>query len=221
MNWVDVCGAPGSGKSTLCDPIYGPHDIDFAGVTQFSPHWQEFLKVCGKLMAEVKDHPSFVAMDRMLWRSLRKMSVVECMLAGPDDVYIQTGLAQRGLGFGWRLHDLGKVELVREFFQKMPISLGVALVSAPVAVIEERNRLREQVKETAHENRSAMVPKMQPAIAIMKEVLRERRAPFIEIDSTEPIDIARGKLKAFAATMSGYAAQARSGSQVAPVPRVA
>ena len=215
MNWLDVAGPPGSGKSTLCDPIWGPHAIDFEGVNQFHPLWADYLRVCQRLMKEVRDHPSYEAMGRMLWRSLRKIAVVQELIADPMQVYIQTALAQRGLGFGWRLNDLGKTEMVREYFEIMPVSLGVAFTVAPVEVVEARNNLRPV------ENRHWMVAKMQPAIAIAKEVLRERGVAVLEVDTTQPIDDARKQLIDFANSLAGNTKAIRPRDQVEAVPVMA
>lgn len=212
MNFLDVCGPPGSGKSTLCDPIWGPHAIDFEGVNQFHPTWAPYLKVCERLMREVRDHPSYDAMGRMLWRSLRKIAVVQELIADPMQVYIQTALAQRGLGFGWRLNDLGKTEMVREYFQVMPVSLGVAMTKAPVEIVEARNNARPV------ENRHWMVAKMQPAMQIAREVFSERGIPFLEVDTTQPVDAARQQLINFANSLAGNTKAVRPRDKVADVP---
>ena len=99
--------------------------------------------------------------------------------------YIQTALAQRGFGFGWRLNDLGiDLNELRHYFRLMPVSIGVAVVRCPEEIVIERNHARELVQETAHENRDFMVPLMAPAIEIAIEVLRDRGVPIIEIDTS-------------------------------------
>ena len=215
MYWLDVAGAPGSGKSTLCDPLWGPHDIDFSGVTEVDPDWLPFVEVCGELLNEVKDHPTIEAMVRMLRRSLRKISVVKCMYGlNPEDVYIQTALVQRGLGFGWRLLDLGKVEKVRKYFEVMPVSLGAVMTSCPTEIVEQRNRDRRLVRETSHEDRHWMVEKMQPAIKIAVEVLGERNIDVLEISTNQPIEKARHQLVSYATTLARNAEAIRSGRKV-------
>lgn len=213
MRWLDVCGPPGVGKSTLCDPLWGPHAIDFAGVRQLPPDWETFVRVIDKLMHEIRDHPSISAMDRMLWRSLRKIAVVREMMANPGDVYIQTALAQRGLGFGWRLLDVGKVDKVRAYFEVMPVSLGVVLLVAPLDVVQDRNKRREDVQETAHENRAVMVERMGPAIEIMRDTLKARGVPYRELSTTQPIDDARRQLVDYAAGLARNPTQVRPSSE--------
>lgn len=114
-------------------------------------------------------------------RSFRKMAHVLHIYI--DDIYIQTGFIQRGLGFGWRLYQMGKpIEETRRFFELMPVSLGAAFLTANPETIIARNKERLKNPETAHEDRSFMVPLMLPAIAFAKSVLADRGVPFIEVD---------------------------------------
>lgn len=196
MNWLDVAGAPGVGKSTICDPLWGPHHI--APVDIPPPvEWHDFNNEVTRLLGLVRDHPSFVAAVRMNRRSMRKMAAVAAMEGSKP--YIQTGFVQRGLGFGWRLVDMGKpVEELWHFFRLMPASLGVVFLEADENTLTERNKARETVKETAHENRAFMAPLMKPAIEFAKDVLSERGVPVKRIETTGDIDKARAELVAFA-----------------------
>lgn len=203
MNWVDVCGAPGSGKSTLCDPLWGPHDIDWQGVEMLSPPLYPLIEVCNVLLSEVQEHPTVEAMYRMLMRTLRKMDVVINMLPLTEHPYIQTGFAQRGLGFGWRLHDLGKdVSMVSAYFEKMPVSLGVVLCDADDATLEGRNHDRAYVPATSHEDRAYMVAKMRPAMDVMHSTLTARGVPFHVIQTSRPVDECRKDLLWYASPKS-------------------
>lgn len=195
MHWADVCGSPGVGKSTICDALW-PSDA-IAPIDIHPPlEWHDFNNEVTRLLGLVRDHPSFVAAVRMNRRSMRKMAVVAEMEGGP---YIQTGFCQRGLGFGWRLVDMGKpVEELYHFFRLMPASLGVVFLEADEAILTERNKARETVKETAHENRAFMAPLMKPAIEFAKEVLSERGVPVKRIETTGDINKARAELVAFA-----------------------
>lgn len=212
MRWVDVCGAPGSGKSTLCDGLWSPHAIKWDG-WGVPDEWDPLMKVADELLEELKDHPTYSLLLGMTKRSLMKMGTVH--RRQNDGVYIQTGLAQRGLGFGWRLNERGRVELVRDYFRVMPVSLGVAIVTCPIDVAQERNRLREEVSATAHENRSHMVPLMDRPIEILKEEMDARGVSTIEIDSTKPIEDARRDLLRFAGQRAVDTTTPRPGGEMA------
>ncbi len=213
MNWLDVAGPPGVGKSTLCDPIWGPHDIEIKDIPP-PVEWHDFCNEVTRLLGLVKEHPTFQAAVRMNRRSIRKMATVraaytpdhgelnleaggvtECYGDGP---YIQTGFIQRGLGFGWRLADMGKpVDELFHFFRLMPCSLGAVFLEADPEAVEQRNKDREKVKATAHENRAFMGPLMAPAIEYAKEVLDARGVPIKVIRTEGNIDDRRQEMVDF------------------------
>jgi hypothetical protein len=209
MNWLDVAGCPGAGKSTICDPIWHHKAIDWDGKLPPSS-WRPFLDEMTTLFGLIRGHWSFAPAVRMNNRSVRKMATVARMnddqyLMGDDQIatlipYIQTGLVQRGLGFGWRLNQMGAdVNLIRRYFWLMPVSIGVAFLEADDATIIARNNARKQVAATAHEDRAFMVPLMREPIRIAKEVLHERGVPGLELDvQSQTPDEARGHLLAFA-----------------------
>jgi hypothetical protein len=219
MNFLDVAGPPGAGKSTICDPIWHHKAIDWDGNLPPSS-WRPFLDEMTTLFGLIRRHWSFVPAVRMNNRSVRKMATVARMMdvgrqylpvtirnerGEPLEyrkhaAYIQTGLVQRGLGFGWRLNQMGAdVNLIRRYFWLMPVSIGVAFLEADDATIIARNNARKQVAATAHEDRAFMVPLMRGAIRIAKEVLHERGVPVLELDvQSQTPDEARGHLLAFA-----------------------
>lgn len=208
-----MAGPPGCGKSTLCYPIWGDKSVIWDGKPP-PPHWQSFLEEIAILFGLVQDHPSFQAVLRMNDRSIKKMSAVHRMQR--DDVFIQTGFVQRILGFGWRLQDMNRdINLIRRALWLMPASVGVAFLDADLDTILARNKAREGVAETAHENRSYQVPLMLPSIALAKEVLRERGVAVAEIDVSQSIDESRSCLLAAAAGQSGDAATHGPGGEVA------
>ncbi len=202
MKWLDVCGAPGSGKSTLCDPLWSPHELP---IEQRLPpaKWHDFLNEITRLLHLVRPHPTIMAALRMNNRSIRKIATVARHMLASDEFgkspYVQTGLVQRGLGFGWRMHDLGiNLFELTHYFRLMPVSIGVAVTRCPQEEIERRNHARKLVKETAHEDRAHMVTHMLPAIEVALEVLNARGVPILEVSTDQPIEQARQELKAFA-----------------------
>lgn len=208
MLFCDLCGPPGSGKSTLADPLWGPHSVRI-GDPLIPAEWDAFIVEITRLFGLIRDHPTFGAALRMNRRSMRKMTTIFKEAVPPGAImehgdhvlpvsYIQTGFVQRGLGFGWRLNDMGKdLNELRRFFQLMPVSLGVAVIRCPESVVTERNHARKQVPATAHEDRAFMVPLMQPAIEIAVEELTRRGVPLCEIDTTQPVEQARQALLNF------------------------
>jgi hypothetical protein len=223
MNWLDVAGCPGAGKSTICDPIWHHKAIDWDGKLPPSS-WRPFLDEMTTLFGLIRGHWSFVPAVRMNNRSVRKMATVARRMGGfepasdggiRESVYIQTGLVQRGLGFGWRLNQMGAdVNLIRRFFWLMPVSIGVAFLEADDATIIARNNARKQVAATAHEDRAFMVPLMREPIRIAKEVLHERGVPVLELDvQSQTPDEARRHLLAFADNPPCHAAQMGFGGE--------
>lgn len=230
MNWLDVAGPPGSGKSTLCDVLWGPHALPIED--RLPPAaWHDWLNEITRLFHLIKPHPTFPAALRMVNRSVRKIATVARMPVNydlPEDYarrladlsdtgsrynfgggaaaapnprgpYIQTALVQRGLGFGWRLNDMGRnLNELRHYFRLMPVSLGVAVTRCPADVVEARNHARKLDPRTAHEDRAHMVRLMQPAVEIAIEVLRGRGVAVLEVDTTQPVDQARERLIDFA-----------------------
>lgn len=210
MNWLDCAGPPGSGKSTIADHFWGPHAIPIED--RLPPvAWQPFLGEVSRLFHLIREHPTLPAALRMVNRSVRKIATVARMpqpmlppndwvrVPHPDIPYIQTALAQRGLGFGWRMVDLGiDINELRHYFRLMPVSIGVVVTRCPQEIVEARNHARKLVPATAHEDRAHMVALMQPAIELAIEVLRGRNVPVWEIDTTQPVEAARAQVLAFA-----------------------
>jgi hypothetical protein len=215
VKFCDIAGPPGSGKSSLAYPYWADKSVGWDG--KLPPaYWKPFLDEITNLCLLVQDHKSFTAVLRMNDRSAKKMATVERMTAPPDKpVFIQTGLVQRILGFGWRLHHLNRdVNLIRRSLWLMPVSVGVVFLEADLATITARNKAREQNPATAHENRSFQVPHMLPAIAIAKEVLNERGVPVLTLDvQHQSIDAARKQLLDFAHGPTCDAAALRSGCE--------
>ena len=190
MNWIDVFGPPGVGKSTLCDELWPPKAINWGSEDiAFPQGWEEYLALVIDLLKSLEGHSTYEALEGMTIRSVRKMAGV--MQMEKEGVYMQTGLAQRGLGFGWRMED---PEDIRAYYEAMPVSLGCVSLHAPPDVLKSRNKAREFVKETAHENRAYMIEPMSRPQEIAVEVLG-KRCPLLQINTTQPD--ARSQLLAF------------------------
>lgn len=149
-------------------------------------HWKDFLNCVERLKKAVRDHRSYRTCESMINRSFRKMATVERMKS--EQVYIQTGFAQRGLGLGWRLRDQ---ERIAEYFELMPVSRGVIMLTADVATIQRRNVDRGK-------NRSHMVPHMVRPMQIAAETLKARSVPFLELDTREPVAANIERIRNFA-----------------------
>jgi hypothetical protein len=223
MRSVDVSGCPGSGKSSICYPIWGDRSVGWDGL-QPPSYWKPFLTELEVLAGLIGDHPSIEAVHRMCARSIGKMATVERMPAPPDKpVFIQTGLMQRILGFGWRLHDLGRdVNLIRRAVHLMPVSIGVVFLEADLETLRARNLKREQDfregRASHNENRFAQCGHMLVAIEIAKEALSDRQVPWISIDvQFQSVDQARAQLLEFAHAGLGDAAPLRHRGEMAPV----
>jgi hypothetical protein len=199
LKWLDVFGPPGVGKSTLCYPIWKDKEVTWDGLMP-PASWGDFCDETSRQMELVWEHPTYAAVVRMYNRSFRKMACVSRMPVDPRrHAFIQTALIQRGLGFGWRLTQMGRdVNQIRPWFEKMPISIGAVHLTASDDIIEQRNKEREKNPATAHENRGWQAKLMKPAIEVALEVLRGRGIPIIEIDTVRPLDEGRRQLLEFA-----------------------
>lgn len=222
IRFLDVSGPPGAGKSSLCYPVWGDRSVTWDGLPPPAA-WKPFLDELATLMRLVSDHPSIQAVLRMNDRSIKKMATVDRMAAPEGNpVFIQTGLVQRILGFGWRLQDLRRdINLIRRALWLMPVSVGVVFLEADLETLLERNRKREhdyhEGRASHNENRSAQVPLMLPSIVVAKEALHERGVPIVEIDvQNQSIDAARGELMAFASGSVCHSAQMTQNSAQAP-----
>ena len=136
-----------------------------------------------------RSHRTFSACHGMTYRSFNKLAAVH--RNADERVFVQTGLAQRGLGFGWRLHPKGE-EHIRRYYELMPLSLGCVVLKCDVATLRKRNVERGK-------DRSHMLEAIAPSLEIAAAVLRER-GPLLEIDTRQPIEVSREQLGTFVAS---------------------
>jgi hypothetical protein len=217
MRFVDCAGAPGSGKSTLCYKHWADRSVTWDGLPM-PAEWQPFLNEITKLFRLVDDHPSYSAVIRMNDRTAKKMATVYRMQR--DDVFFQSAWMQRLLGFGWRLHQMGRdINLIRPALELMPTSVGVAFLEADLETLIQRNRARRDNPATAHEDRGFQCPHILAVMPLAKEVMNARGVPVIEIDvQNQSIDAARQRLLDFAYQGADYPEALRPGDQVAVFP---
>ena len=190
VQWIDVAGAPGSGKSTLVDGLWPPRCVEAHG-SRAPLNWVGFFACVDRLLGSIRKHPSFAACESMVERSFAKMASVHADTS--SQVYIQTGFAQRGLGIGWRMADKSALA---EYYAKMPVSLGVILLTADVETIKRRNVERGK-------DRSHMVPLMEEPLRIAREGLIARGVPLLELDTREPVADNVERILDFARRASG------------------
>lgn len=211
MKWLDVAGPPGSGKSTICYPLWGDKEI-IGDDSPWPREWLPFLEEIRSLLRLLRERGGpyipelgrmldlYIPAERMCLRTMAKMAAVSRMPETDRGPFIQAGFIQRGLGFGWRMVALGEnVDRIRPFFRLMPVSLGAVFLEVSVETAIARNKARRLVPETAHEDRSYQVPRYQEPIRVAKDELRKRGVPILELDvETLTPDQSRERLKEFA-----------------------
>ena len=216
MNWLDVCGPPGSGKSTVCYDLWQDREITWDGLP-IPSEWREFVEEIGRLLSFIASKPPpfipelgryldlVVPAARMNQRTLGKMSVVQRTPETSRGAFVQTAFCQRVLGFGWRLTALNEpVEGIRRLLELMPTSLGVVFLEASEATIVARNKERLLNPATAHENRGYQARLMAPAITFAKQELRDRGVPILELDvEHQSPDESRAQILEFARAQEG------------------
>jgi hypothetical protein len=217
MQWVDVAGVPGAGKSTICNPLW-PFRLRLGDDRDPPPvDWQPFIDEITRLLGLIRTHATSPTFGQLNRRVMRRMVAVA---QTPERVrlwrdfgkvrqgpYLQTGFVQPGLSFAWRLNEVGAdVDEIRRYLELMPVSLGVAFLEADEASLRDRNRSR-----TARQDYTLTIPLFTQAIRIAKEVLRARGVRVAEID------VQRQSIYESRAALVAFAAAARSRPSTMPV----
>jgi hypothetical protein len=186
MRWLDVFGAPGVGKSALCNDLW-PTSVTW---DEFPPPaaWRPFLDMAEQLAELIRPGNRADHWRQMLDKAVKKMSTVHRRPS--SDVYVQTGLAMRGIDLGWRIDDPARIAA---YFEAMPVSLGCVLLTADVETIQARNAARG----VNHPSRALghLAPRLERPIAVAREVLVARGGPLFVLDTREPIDDNRRALQ--------------------------
>jgi hypothetical protein len=189
MRWVDVFGPTGVGKTTICTPLWNP-DTYSQDRIELPQAWDKFAQCARRLcdLASANGHPGAWRLTQTaIWR----MQHIARMPG--DGVYMNVGLAHRGISIAWRLP---KPNAIREFYELMPVSIGVASLHADIDTLHRRNVARGKV--IRNKQRSALSIRMAAVQPICVAAMKAAGVPLIEIDTTEPVADNVARLREFA-----------------------
>jgi hypothetical protein len=157
--------------------------------------WRGFTQHAMQLLDQCRGHPSYKACAGMTQRSFNKMATV--FRRTDDRLFVQTGLGQRGLGFGWRIGPKSDEGIAR-YYEIMPVSAGIVYLSCDPETLKRRNVARGK-------DRSHMIDPITRPCEIAADVLSSRGVPFLGIDTTQPIEESRAQLRDFVAACGEFA----------------
>jgi hypothetical protein len=189
MKWVDVMGPTGVGKSTLCTPDCNPDDFPQDRI-ELAEDWQRFER-CARRLCERAAENGYSGAWRMTQNAILRMAHIAGMRG--DGVYMNVGLAHRGLSIAWRLPDLKAIE---EFYALMPVSIGVASLHADPATLKARNI--ERGRTIRNKQRSELAVKMEGVRPVCVAAIKAAGIALIEIDTREPVADNVQRLRSFA-----------------------
>ena len=188
MKWIELVGSPGVGKSTLIDYRF-PADYIKYDNSKPPAEWGTFLKFCNECLNHMKWHSSYRVGKSLINRSIKKMTTVHNKKS--DTVYIQTGFVQRALGIYYRLKEHDKEKFTSIYLKSCPISLGVITLYADKDVIKKRNIERNK------QNRSFMIDETEKCMNLIKEIIKSRKVPLLELNTEDSIEHNRKKILEF------------------------
>lgn len=173
MQVIEVFGAPGVGKSALCNDLWPPV-VPWDGLP-LPDHWLAFASWADRI---------YIRTEYSHWRTMfekacRKMATLS---RAPGDGYVGVGLAQRGLDLCWRGCD---INTVKEYCRRMPLPAGLVSLYADQATIRARNIGRgrhnpyRRLPHLAHLNDTPR--------EIVTDALRKRGVPVLELDTRNEI----------------------------------
>jgi len=179
MRWLDVMGPTGVGKTAICNPLSVPEDVEWDGNPP-PTEWNDFLKVSNDLHRKIVWGGARGCIERME-NAVNRIATIRRKPG--DGCYINIGLAHRGLSLGWRLP---KIEDIADFFNFMPVSVGVASLFCDLETLRQRNIERGKTK--SNKQRWELAQRMESVREFAVSVLKDHGVQVIEIDTTEPIE---------------------------------
>ena len=198
MQWVELLGPHGIGKSTLVKrvrkrpgmtrfrikndvvtPLIEGWDLNRPTTWKQLAHWRPFLEVVESLYRKSKDdaRPD-TKRRRNLCRTALRMSMVQA--APGNEVTPRDILGAEGMRLSFVLKDPDEI---RRYFQTMPLSIGVIMLEASFDEIVKRNSSRAP----ARPDFGALTKQGMRACAIAAEEFAKRR-PVLRLDTMRPIE---------------------------------
>jgi hypothetical protein len=189
---IEVFGAPGVGKSALFNDLWAP-SVPWDGLPE-PAGWRPFLDHAARIELEIRaDH-----WRQMLTKAARKVATLS-RIEG-QGVYAGVGLVQRGLDLCWRGPSL---DVVAEYCRRMPLPAGAISLYADQETIRARNVERGKRQPSRELSRLAHLndaPRL-----MVRDILRARGVPVLELDTRQPIAGNVERIRAFVAGGQGPA----------------
>ena len=187
MQWIELVGSPGSGKSTLIDYRFPPDYITYDASIP-PKEWKEFLDFTHHLLDLTSRHKEYRVGVSLVKRSIKKMTTVYNTKS--STVYIQTGFMQRALGLYRRL-PVANRQLIEEYLEMCPTPLGVIVLYADIETLKNHNRSRKK------QDRSHMLEATEACMELVRRSIKKRELPWLQLDTRNPIAYNRKKILDF------------------------
>jgi len=188
MRYIEICGSPGSGKSTLIDYKYPPDAIKYDN-SAAPLEWKQFLDYCQECIKLMEHHKTFSVGKSLVNRSIKKMITVNNKKS--DKIYLQTGFFQRSLGIYYRVDSSIRKNVIVRYLELCPTPLGIITLNLDRDTIKERNRTRNK------QNRHFMIDLTEDCMILVRDVIAERCIKHLDLDSSLPISTARELIEDF------------------------
>ena len=184
----EVFGAPGVGKSALCNETWSP-----SVPWDRRPHpreWATFLQCAARLERGIRDARSTRDWRRMFDKAARKLATLSRMPGG--GVYAGAILVMRGLDLYRRIPNGADVA---DYFHAMPMPAGAISLYADAETIRARNL--ERAIRKPNRQLSGIAPYFEAPRLMAVEILKRRGVPVLELDTRDPIASNIGRIHAF------------------------